>query len=498
MSVIVGVKNNFYGYLQFPTDQSLRENAVRVVNVVKGIALTIFNYCKALYFTCLLKLKGQDAFADHMVSAAERGDGPYVKTLLHFPGIGNSFVSDALDKAVRFGHLEVVKIIVQDIRANRHFLSYQLMRNEHITLINNAVNFRHHEVLRFILKEFHPSYFFCFNLMRLLNYYLHQGDLVGVKTIIDCYGEISVKTDLAENVKELVDNAVNSGNHEVLRFITTKFTWKYLYLGLYDLLEKYINEGNLEKVKIFIEYFSKRSDKDNLYETPFPFDGILLKIAQLEHTSILKYVFKHIRLSVDDCNLALRAAALKGNVEFMAFLVQYCDQKGYHRALEYESGTRFNEAMVLLPFSSQEGRLEVLRNGVTLVKHSNGQFVVLINPNKVAPLLPRMPIPDMFLRTTINLNRCRTDGQLLEFEDAKLKLKIDSIRQIALKKGSTLLAFRRVVAMNLADSKKIKPGLFPESLNQIWLKRFFPLIEYRIFYGHQDLFRAKNLTCGIP
>jgi hypothetical protein len=482
---------------------------------VKGIALTIFNYCKALYLVC----RGKDAYAKHMVNAAKRGDGPYVKTLLSFARIGDSFVSNALNNAVIFGHLEVVKIIIQDIRVNRIFLSYKLDREGHKTLVDNAINYQHNELVRFILNALdnYPVINSQLDYVRfasiffdLLDKYITQGNLKGVETLVECYGERSVKDFLPGNARKLIKYAVNHGNHELLRFIKKNFTTPSSRWRFTNLVQESINRENLEEVKTYTECCGERSDNDTLYKfesrdyiffdsavtgrTLFESrDYIFLDSAVTGRTLIVEYLLKHVQFALNDYNLSLRGAASNGHFEVMRLIRPKSDQKGIDKALEYESLSSSHESMELLPFSSKEGRLTALMNGVRLNKKNGFKFSVSINPKKVAPLMP-MPIPDYILRATIKLNRCRTNGQILEFIDAELKLRTDSIRQIALKQCSRHLAFRRVVAMKLADSEKIKPGV----CNQRTVKRFFQLIEQRIFYGHQDFFIAKNLTCARP
>ncbi|MFZ4672860.1 MAG: ankyrin repeat domain-containing protein [Chlamydiia bacterium] len=320
MAVKVGSENNFYGYLQFPTYQDLSEKVARVANVVKKIASTVFSYCMGFYTIFRFKVADRDTYAPLMLQASEKGVGDLVKWVLHFAKIGDSFVTEALHKAVEFGHPEVVKIIFQDIRANR-LDTIDRQRFFDRTLFDalcKAVEFGHLEVVKIIFQNIREDK------------RLH-------------------KLDTTER-KQLFDHALICWHPEVFKFILEELdpdrkNWA-------NLLRNYVENGDLEAFKALIEGCCER--KNDLYRVPY-ICGLLITAAIEGYTSIVEYALNHVELSLKDCKFALECAASFRHVEIMDKLLPRTGAQAtdYFLPGSNREGNWREAAMVLTPRTSQ-------------------------------------------------------------------------------------------------------------------------------------------------
>ena len=187
MAAEVGVKNSFYGYLQFPTYQGLSEKVARVANVVKDIAqigLDIFIpwYHGAGY-------EGNSTFGKAMERAAWYRHTVALKFFLNRPGIQDVSLVQALKDAVKMGHLEVVNIILQDVQDKRGlFLDLESSNNLVIQLFREAVYYKRIEVAKFFIEQFpHPQLESYFLSLMKGNWQLSGGwEFENLKFLLEC------------------------------------------------------------------------------------------------------------------------------------------------------------------------------------------------------------------------------------------------------------------------------------------------------------------------
>lgn len=416
MAVEVGVKRNFYGYFQFPTYQGLSEKVAGVANVVKDIARIGLDICIPLYVKAVgggyTGYVGNSTCEMAMERAARHGHTVAVKFFLNRASIQDGSLEHALRDAVSSGHLEAVKIILQDVQDKRgHLLDPESSESLVIQLFRIAVNYRQIEVAKFFLKQFpHPQ---------LESYFLLQMEL----------------------------------------------NWEF--------------HRKFEKLKFLLECCDQTCYRETGIKQAFK------TAARLEDPSMLQYMLEYFQISEEDFNGALSSIVRRGlssQFRCIRLLLPKSSQKGCDEALIASSQCIDFYPHVFRSFlkrSSQEGRKRALDMALPQAHHRE-----MLNL-----LLPSMPIPDRFLRAAIK--RCgsnRIAGGICE----------PFSKENALKKGAKLLAFRVHIAKRLVDSSKLpltgKCSFGPDHPNHfIWSKRQMPVIMNRIFYGHQDLFKATHL-----
>ena len=269
MAAEVGVKNSFYGYLQFPTYQGLSEKVARVANVVKDIALIVLDICAALYHKAVDRPPnlGFEVSTCEMATerAAQHGHTMAVKFFLNRAIINDHSLLKALRYANRFGHLEVVKIILQDIEANKgHLLNGRLCAE-----FDFAYDHNHFEVAKFFLNEYPILQSHTARIETFLELAGRENDFLKVIFLVENFG----KKDDNEPLYKLTGTeralywAAGHGN-----FLIVEYLLKHVEISQEDCNEAFVCSAgatNLECFKLLLPRSSPKGRDKAL-------DGILL------------------------------------------------------------------------------------------------------------------------------------------------------------------------------------------------------------------------------